>query len=329
MKKLNIALLSGGRSSEREVSLNSGRQVFQALDKAKYNVVCYDPLTDIPKLVAEASGIDMALIILHGPYGEDGTIQGLLQLLDIPFQGSGVLGSALSMNKVAAKRIYAQCGIPSPPYMAFSKYQPQDIDHCIRKLGFPMIVKPVEAGSSVGMALVRSPEEFDSAMTNAFLVDRTVLVEAFVQGTEITVAVLGNEELTPLPPVEIIPNKGYDFFDYTAKYQMGETQEICPARIDDRSAAKAMDYAVKAHQALFCKGYSRTDMICSDGEIFVLETNTIPGMTRTSLLPLAAQTAGINFTQLLDRLIELGLEAHHSERPYSASPATHLKRGNL
>ena len=310
MKK-TIALLSGGISSERAVSLNSGDQVYQALDKSKYDVRRYDPKSDLPRLVAEAAQIDAALIILHGPYGEDGTVQGLLELLDIPYQGAGVLGSALAMNKLAAKLLYEKFEIPVPPYAIVQRKAETASDDLIGRLGLPLVIKPAAGGSSIGMTIVRSEKELKPALAKAFEHDATVLVEAYIQGVEVTGAVLGNDELQALPLIEIIPDEKHDFFDYEAKYTAGVTQEICPARIDDTLTAKAQKYARLAHRALFCKGYSRTDMILRGQDFFVLETNTIPGMTPTSLFPQAAQAAGTSFTQLLDRLIELGLQTHH------------------
>ncbi len=310
MKK-NIALLSGGISSERQVSLSSGEQVFQALDKEKYNVQRYDTKTDLPQLVADAGQIDAALIILHGPYGEDGTVQGLLELLDIPYQGTGVLGSALCMNKLAAKQQYERCGVPGPPYVVVTRHDRVAPETIISRLGLPVVVKPAAGGSSIGMTIVRSEDNLPAALTSAFEHDDTVIVEAYIKGVEITGGVLGNDELEALPLIEIIPDQAHDFFDYKAKYTAGLTQEICPARISDALTQKAQSYACMAHRALYCSGYSRTDMIVRGEEIFVLETNTIPGMTATSLFPQAAQASGIPFGQLLDRLIELGIQAHH------------------
>ncbi len=310
MKKLNIALLSGGRSSERDVSLKGGDQVFAALDKDKYHVVRYDPKTDLGRIMADAPGIDMALIILHGPYGEDGTIQGFLDLLDIPYQGAGVLGSALAMNKVISKEIYRQNGIPTPPYRVLRQTDLLDVDACTGELGLPIVVKPAAGGSSIGMTLARTKMDLGAAVNKAFSHDPTLILETYMKGVEITVGVMGNEKLSALPVIEIVPDGKYDFFEYEAKYKQGETREICPARIDDHLTEKAQNLAKKAHLALNLRGYSRSDMICRDGEIFVLETNTIPGMTETSLLPLAAKTAGISFSRLLDLLIELGLKTH-------------------
>ncbi len=310
MKKLTVALLSGGISSEREVSINSGNQVFEALDKEKYEIIRYDPQTDIARLVADASKIDAALIILHGLYGEDGTVQGLLDLLNIPYQGSGVLGSAIAMNKVISKQLFQKHGLPIPEYIIAKKGDTIDPAYCQKQIGLPMVVKPAEGGSSVGMSIVKTEDTLKSALKKAFKYDETVLIESYIKGIEITGGVIGNKDLQALPIIEIIPDEKHDFFDYEAKYTAGITQEICPARIDDSLTVQAQTYAKMAHQALSCEGYSRTDMILKDNDIYVLETNTIPGMTPTSLLPQAAHAAGLDFGQLLDRLIELGIERH-------------------
>ncbi|MFH2044766.1 MAG: D-alanine--D-alanine ligase [Pseudomonadota bacterium] len=310
MQKRTIALISGGISVEREVSINSGNQVYEALDKTKYDVIRYDPKSDLLRLVSDSSDIDFALIILHGICGEDGTIQGLLDLLDIPYQGSGVLGSAVAMNKFASKQLYEQSGIPTPPYIIIKKGDQVEYKTCVKRLGKPLIIKPVSGGSSIGISIVTSDEAFKDAVQAAFSCDDTVLIETVIEGIEITGGVIGNDEPETLPIIEIIPDKNYKFFDYTAKYKKGATKEICPARIDDDLAQKAQTYAKMAHKALFCSGYSRTDMMLAGKEIYVLETNTIPGMTATSLLPLAAKVAGISFAKLLDKLIEFGLEEH-------------------
>jgi len=310
MNKLTLALLSGGDSSEREVSLNSGNQVYEALDKDKYNIVRYDPKTDLPRLISDADRIDAALIILHGPNGEDGTVQGLLDLLKIPYQGSGVLGSAIAMNKLTSKQLYERGGIPVPPDIVVHHGDRMDGKMVTERLGLPVVVKPVEAGSSVGMTIVRTEGGMQAALDKAFEHGRTALIEAYIEGIELTCGVMGNEELEAFPLIEIIPDKDHEFFDYEAKYTAGVTQEICPARIDDVLTEKAQSYAKMAHQALFCVGYSRTDMILKERDIYVLETNTIPGMTATSLLPQAAKVGGYSFTALLDRLIELGIETH-------------------
>jgi len=307
-KKITLALLSGGNSPEREVSINSGNQVYEALDKEKYDVLRYDPKTDIPRLVTDARRIDAALIILHGPYGEDGTIQGLLDLLDIPYQGSGVIGSAVAMNKLVSKQLYSQFGVPTPSYLSINKKDTIDPDTLVSRFGFPVVIKPNECGSSVGLSIVKSKEQLMGAFENAFAHDHTVMVEEYIDGLELTAGVMGNDALEAFPVIEIIPDDTREFFDYVAKYTAGVTQEICPARIDDALTEKAQTLAKMAHSALACKGYSRTDMILREKEIFVLETNTIPGMTATSLLPQAAKVGGYSFPQLLDKLIELGME---------------------
>jgi D-alanine-D-alanine ligase len=314
MKKKTVALLSGGISPEREVSLNSGDQVYEALEKDKYDILRYDPATDIKSLVADADKIDVALIILHGPNGEDGTIQGLLDLLDIPYQGSGVLGSALAMNKLVAKQLYEKAGLPIPPYILLKSNDSINPKSVGIRLGWPVVVKPVQSGSSIGMSIVKKEEELEPAMKIAFKQDNCVLVEGYIDGVELTGGVIGNETLEALPLVEIIPSDSHTFFDYEAKYTAGITQEICPARISGTLTEKAQSFAKAAHTALFCMGYSRTDMILKKDELFVLETNTIPGMTPTSLLPQAAQKAGLSFSQLLDRLIELGISAHGTHK---------------
>ncbi len=313
--KITIALLSGGTSPEREVSIASGDQVQAALDLEKYHVRRYDPKTDIQQLIADAPEIDVALVMLHGTPGEDGSVQGLLDLLGIPYQCSGVLGSAVSMNKLASKHLYVQNHIPTPDFVVFQKNRAtasMDIKACIQCLGLPLVVKPASGGSSIGMAIVQSEQDLMPALKNAFVYDDTVLAEAYVRGTEITCAVIGNTTPEALPVIEIVPKTTHVFFDYQAKYTAGETEEICPARISEKLMEKAGNLAKKAHQALFCKGYSRTDMMISgngaDPSIYVLETNTIPGMTPASLLPIAARAVGMSFSDLMDRLIELALE---------------------
>lgn len=313
MEKRTIALIFGGISSEREVSLNSGRQVLNALNKEKYDILTYDPKTDIPRLVTDAPRIDCALIILHGPYGEDGTVQGLLDLLDIPYQGAGVLGSAVAMNKLLSKHLYEKAGLNVPPYAVVRRTETLDSERIISALGLPLVVKPVETGSSVGMTIVRDQTALPEAVDTALCYGTTAMVEGYIRGKEITCGVLGNDALEALPLIEIIPDDQYEFFNYEAKYQPGASQEICPARIDDSLTRQAQACAMTAHKALYCQGYSRTDMILKDGNFYVLETNTIPGMTATSLFPQSAKAAGLSFSALLDRLIELGIQARRRQ----------------
>jgi D-alanine-D-alanine ligase len=308
MSKLRLALIAGGKSAERDVSLKSGEQVYQALDKGKYDIRRYDPRDDLERLVRDAPDLDVALVIMHGRGGEDGTLQGMLDLLEIPYQGSGVLGSALGMNKELSKLLYQEAGLRVSRALFFTKEEAPSPEEIEARLGLPVVIKPVNEGSSIGVTKARTLEELRQGLDAAFPYDHRILVEEFLEGVEVTGGVLGNSKLTALPLVEIIPSDQYDFFDYEAKYKPGASTEICPARVSPEIAKKGQEAALAAHRALQCRGYSRTDMIVRDGEIYVLETNTIPGMTATSLFPQAAQAQGLEFAQLLDTLIELALE---------------------
>ncbi len=306
--RIRVALLAGGTSDEREVSIKSGDQVEAALDKERYQVLRFDPATDLPRLISLAQAIDVALVILHGPGGEDGTVQGLLDLLSIPYQCSGVLGSALAMNKIASKRQYISAGIPVPDHLEIPGPEGLDPAFIIDRLGLPVVIKPASGGSSIGMSIVETAVELDAGIKRAFEHDTRVIAEAYLRGIEITGAVMGNDILEALPLVEIAPKGNHRFFDFEAKYTPGHTDEICPARLDPGTESRAKALAIEAHKALFCETYSRTDMIVTDAGVYVLETNTIPGMTETSLYPQAARAAGIDYPCLMDRLIELALE---------------------
>jgi D-alanine-D-alanine ligase len=259
---------------------------------------------------------DVALICLHGRYGEDGTIQGMLELLDIPYTGSGVLASALAMSKVMAKKVYRVDGIPTPPDVTLrGRADAEAYLHALREdrapVACPAVVKPSAQGSTIGISIVRNPADMAAALDTALAYDEEVLVEQFVEGIEITGPVLGNRDLEALPLVEIVPSGG--FYDYEAKYTPGATEEIVPARLTPEQTRLAQDLAMRSHRALGCRGFSRTDMLVAADGIWVLETNTIPGMTPTSLLPRSAAAAGISFPQLLDRMIQLALEGRTLE----------------
>ena len=257
-------------------------------------------------------GIDVAFLALHGKYGEDGTIQGFLELTGTPYTGSGVLASALAMDKVMAKRVLAAEGIPVPRgvHLTAADLTREGAAAFARANALlPAVVKPSKQGSSVGMSLVDSPPAMETAVRLALQHDDEALVEERVFGTEITVAVLGkvgSAELEALPVVEIVPRRA--FFDYQAKYDPAQCEEICPARIGDAATREAQSLAVRAHRALSCRGYSRTDMILGPKGPVVLEVNTLPGMTMNSLLPKAAASAGIPFGELLHRIVLLALE---------------------
>lgn len=307
-KRLHVALLAGGKSGEREVSLMGAKQVEANLDSNKYKVSRYDTATELDKLVHDASEIDVALIILHGLYGEDGTVQGFLELLGIPYQGSGVLGSAMAMDKDLSKLRYKNNGLPVAKWEIVENND-FDSSALLESLNLPVVVKPVHVGSSLGLTIARSEEDIIAGVARALRHDSQVMIEEFIEGREITVGVIGNESLEALPLVEIFPGEKYEFFDYEAKYQPGATKEVCPAEIDTAISIEAQAHAIEAHKVLKLKGYSRTDMIVTDsGELYLLETNTIPGMTETSLFPQAAKVYGLDYPNLLDRLIELALE---------------------
>jgi D-alanine-D-alanine ligase len=308
MGKLRVALISGGWSREREVSLKSGQNVYDNLDKDKYEVKTYDPSKDLLRLIEESKNLDLALLFLHGKKGEDGSIQGLLDLLHLPYVGSGVLASALAMNKVLSKDLYRYSGLVVPKEMVFSRNQDIDPVRILSTLGKPVVIKPVDEGSSIGLNICSTKAEIVEAMKDVFAISSEVMFEEYINGREVSCGVLGNREPEALPVIEIIPQEKYRFFSYTAKYEPGASQEICPAKISGDAYKKVQSFAIKAHCLLGCRGFSRSDMIVTAQDVYILETNTIPGMTENSLFPLAARTAGLSFCNLLDRLIELAFE---------------------
>ncbi len=307
-KKIRIAVLSGGWSGEREVSLKSGKAVYDALNRERYRVTRYDPRDDLEALIKKRAEIDLAFILLHGTFGEDGRIQGMLDVLRIPFVGSGVLASAMALNKQVAKDIFRGVGLRVAEDMLLKRGDRFSADRVIETLGSPVVIKPVSEGSSLGITIARNRETIVKGIEKAFQYDGEVMVEAYVGGTEITCCILGNQDLEALPVVEIVPAPAYGFFDYDAKYSPGATDEICPAAISPSLTEEAQAYARMAHRALGCRVWSRSDMIIRDETLYLLETNTIPGMTETSLFPLAARSAGMTLSDLLDKMIFLSLE---------------------
>lgn len=310
-----MALLAGGKSGEREVSL-SGAAIFEkALDPAKYLIKRYDPAYDLESLARDREQIDFAFILLHGLFGEDGSVQGMLDLLDIPYQGAGILGSAVAMDKNLAKVLYRTVDIPVADWCVVDHADTVRCGEMIAQFGLPLVIKPVRDGSSLGLTIARTEEQVIKGIEQALKNDHRVMVEKFIKGREITVSVLGNDDPVALPVIEIIPGEMYEFFDYNAKYLPGASSEICPADIDPEIAQAAQQYGLAAHRVLQLSGYSRTDMIIDgDNALFVLETNTIPGMTETSLFPQAAKEYGLDYPRVLERLIELGIEAHTKGR---------------
>lgn len=343
--KIKVAVLMGGLSSERDISLSTGKQILDTLDKNKYDAFGVDSalmpgggrgrsesahteigavsqarkalestqqLASVDEIINPASGKrpDVVLIALHGKYGEDGTIQGFLELLGIPYTGPGVLASALAMDKSMAKKVMAADGIKVPESVDFafngSGWDKQAVAEAVEKIGYPVMVKPSRQGSTIGMTKVITPEELNNAIKEASDYDDQIIIEKFIEGRELTVAVLGNEKPLALPVIEIIPKKG--FYDYEAKYTPGATEEVVPANISAEETATAQKIAVDAYKSLGCKGTSRVDIIYSPDGMYVLEVNTIPGMTPTSLLPRAAEAAGIDFSKLLDMIIGFAIE---------------------
>ena len=309
-QKLRIALIAGGVSGEREVSLSGAAGVSKALDPEKFIVSRYDPATDLAQLAADARKLDFAFILLHGLYGEDGTMQGFLDLLGVPYQGSGVLGSALAMDKHLAKELYQLNGLPVADWQIIGAGDEVNVEELAERFDLPVVIKPVREGSSLGLTLAQTREQLLAGIDKAQSHGSRIMIEKYISGTELTVAVLGNNELQGLPVIEIVPGKEFSFFDYDAKYEAGASEEICPARISDELTVQVQEYGVAAHRALRLRGYSRTDiMLSGDGSLYLLETNTIPGMTPTSLLPQAAAEYGLAFPEFLEKLIELGMQS--------------------
>lgn len=306
-KDCRVALLAGGTSGERSISLASGEGAKGALLEAGYQVIPIDPAKkdDIKRLIDEP--FDVAFLCLHGKNGEDGTVQGLLQLLGIPFTCSGVQASAIAMDKAKSKVMYTVNGVETPKSVTLKREEPYDVVEIEKLLGIPCVVKPATEGSALGVEIVEDENELDNAIKRAFEIDDLVVIESFIKGIELTVAILGNDDPIALPIIEIVP-KG-DFYDFESKYQPGGSEHICPARLSDELTAYIQEQAIKAHKALGCRGVSRSDFIVDESEKpWILETNTIPGMTATSLLPDAARAAGITFPELCTKLIEYALE---------------------
>lgn len=302
-----VALLSGGTSGEREISLASGKGAGEALESVGFQVCYLDPAQkeDIKALID--GSFDVAFLCLHGKKGEDGTLQGLLEILDIPYTGPGVWSSATAMNKAKSKVFYEINGVPTAPSVYLKKEEPCDPQEVARLMNGRCVVKPATEGSALGIYMVEGASEIEEALEKVFEIDRLALVERFIEGTELTVAVLGNNEPFALPVIEIVPQG--EFYDFDSKYAPGGSQHICPARLDEQTTARVQEYAAKAHQALECRGMSRSDFILdTEGNPWILETNTIPGMTSTSLLPDAARAAGMDFPELCTKLIEFALE---------------------
>jgi D-alanine-D-alanine ligase len=331
MSKLRVAVLLGGPSPEREVSLRSGQMVLKNLDPTQYEPFAVD-LSDLlgdPAALADLkTRADFVFLAVHGAPGEDGTVQGLLELLGLPYQGSGVMASALAMNKIRAKAVYRELDLPMARGLDFrsvgeGRWQcglsplfgadrpvlttAEAAELVGRILGWSLVLKGASQGSTLGISLVSRPEEFEAAMAAVLAYDPEILIEERLPGLEVTAGVMGGNDAQALPLVEIRPITS-DFFDYEAKYAQGGSEEICPARLDEALTRRIQALAVKAHRGLGCWGYSRSDFMIHNGEPYILETNTLPGLTEASLLPKAVRATGMMLPEMLDRLIAWGLE---------------------
>lgn len=306
-RKPKVALLYGGNSEEREVSIESAKAVHKVLTTLNYPVEKISVGKDLVNKLKSARP-DIAFIAMHGSSGEDGTIQALLDALKIPYTGSGVLASALAMNKTMSKRLFIENGIQTPIFVSARKESQNDIAEDIRSsFGYPAVVKPASQGSTIGLSIVKSAKELSKALKLAFVYDNEILIEQQVKGAEVTVGVLGNSNLVALPTLEIATKT--KFYDYKTKYTAGLSNHIIPARIGKKQRETVKKMAVAAHKALGCRGFSRADFICPKGkDPFILEVNTVPGLTNLSLLPDAAKAKGISFKELISKLINLALE---------------------
>ena len=308
----HVAVLKGGRSLERQVSLVSGARVEDALERLGHEVVGIDVGVDFLARLEEAA-CDVAFIALHGPGGEDGTVQELLEVVGMPYTGSGVAACARCSDKVLAKHALRDAGLPTPDWVAFSEVAFRDLgagdalEQIERRLEFPLVVKPASQGSALGIKFARGVADVPAALLAAFSYDRKVLLERYVDGRELAVSILGDPAggAQALPIVEAIP-RGQDFYDFAARYDIGRTTFACPAALDPPVAARAQEVALQAYELLGCFGFARIDMmLATSGEPQILEINPIPGLTETSLLPQAADAAGIAFDELVARVVEV------------------------
>jgi D-alanine-D-alanine ligase len=313
VSKLNVAVLYGGRSGEHEVSLNSAESIIKAMDPAKYDVQRiliskeghWQPRAISPEPGGNP-GIDVVFPVLHGTFGEDGTVQGLLELADLPYVGAGVLASSVSMDKEVMKRLCAASGLPVSEYFVIRRHHAGTHTH----FPLPIFVKPANLGSSVGITKVKSHSELEAAIKFAAEFDRKVIVERGITGREFECSVLGNEEPKASVPCEILPSR--DFYDYEDKYLLNKAQTIVPADLTPEQTQEIQRLAVACYQAVECEGMARVDFLLetATGKFFINEINTIPGFTSISMYPKMWEASGLAFSALVDRLIELAMERH-------------------
>jgi len=319
---LRVAVLCGGRSGEHEISLRSAESIVAGLDRVKYEVQRifispegrWEPGPISPQPGANP-GIDVVFPVLHGTFGEDGTVQGLLELADLPYVGAGVLASAVSMDKEITKRLLAERGLPVVEYVTVTRERRNNFS-----LPFPLFVKPANLGSSVGISKVKNCAELETAIELASQFDRKILVERGIAGRELECSVLGSERPVAAIPCEIIPSR--EFYDYEDKYLLDAAKLLVPAPLTAEQTAEIQKLAVEAYQAVDCEGMARVDFLleASTGKLYINEINTIPGFTSISMYPKMWEQAGVPFAELLDRLIDLALDRHRARQ------ATRFKR---
>jgi D-alanine-D-alanine ligase len=307
-----VAVLKGGRSLERSVSLRSGAHVQEALQRLGHDVVALDAG---PEVIAEllAAKPDVAFIALHGRDGEDGTVQGLLEAIGTPYTGSGPAACMCCTDKVLAKHLMRDAGVPTPEFHALRETSIKELGAAAamgeieRRLGFPLVVKPAVGGSALGVKFARTGDELPGSLVGAFSYDRSVLIERYVKGRDLAVSVVDGAEAgaMALPVVEAVPREE-DFYDYESRYEIGMTTFVCPADLGAETTERAQELAVRVYELLGCHGVARVDLMLEEGtgELWVLETNVVPGLTETSLLPQAADAAGIGFDELVARILD-------------------------
>lgn len=306
---MRVAVLKGGRSLERGVSLRSAARVEDALEPLGHDVLPLDVGADLVANLREERP-DVAFIALHGPGGEDGTVQELLEILGIPYTGPGVAACGLCMDKAASKHAFRRAGLPTPDWVAFNSTAFRELgaadtlEEIEERLGFPLVVKPASQGSSLGVKFASERDEVPGALVAAFSYDDRVLLERYVEGRELAVSVLGTEAL---PIVEAIP-RGSDRFDFEARYEIGRTEYACPAELSGEEAEAVQTTAVRTYETLGCEGFARVDLMLGDDGPQVLEVNAIPGLTDTSLFPMAAEAAGLSFEATVERIIALAID---------------------
>jgi D-alanine-D-alanine ligase len=319
--KTRVAVIYGGRSGEHEVSLRSAKSIIDAMDPEKYKVLHYliskEGKWSPRPIVPEPRGnpeIDVVFPVLHGTFGEDGTMQGLLELAELPYVGAGVLASAASMDKEVMKRLAKERGLPVVDYLVMSSKDVSNLEGICSRFEFPVFVKPANLGSSVGISKARNCEELKPALELAASYDRKVIVERGIIGREFECSVLGNDDPVAAVPCEILPSK--DFYDYDDKYLLEKAETVIPANLSPEQTAELQKLAVECYRAVECEGMARVDFLLENatGKLFINEINTIPGFTSISMYPKMWEYSGLAMPQLIDQLIELALERHQAKK---------------